>query len=398
MIEEEFAMSLNVAGKDDQARFNMIGLYGVPFTDDTSTAGDPLQASTAAAVLFRNLIEQFDAITYVFEVGGGLRYISPQVAVLGGTPSNWLSQPRRHADLIHPDDRDEALAKINDSLNTGAPLCHEYRLLTANGSYAWYRNQAHLSEDHHQAGFTMHGMLLDISKYKEAELAALQVQQQLLTMAAAQDEVKWRERHRIAQDVHDELGGLLTCINAFISVCLERSRQRGDTPDPLLCDAGRMATEAINAVQNIATTLRPNALDAIGLWAAVDAALAMLSRRSGIACSSEIDPALARCALGADIEVALFRIVQEALTNITRHAAATQVSVCAQRTPAGLRLTVSDNGVGLRATGQRERPAWGVVGMRERATRHNGSLSLGPAAGGGTELVLELPLEADDGQ
>jgi two-component system sensor histidine kinase UhpB len=389
-------MSLNVSGKDDQGRFNITGLYGVPFFEDDSAIDARRDVSAARAVLFCNLVEQLDAITYVFEDGAGLRYISPQVTKLGGTPSNWLLQPGRHADLIHPDDRDEALAKISHSLSSGAPLYHEYRLLTADGHYAWYRNQARLSGDPHQAKFIMHGMLIDISHYKEAEHASLQAQQQLRAMAAAQEAVKGQERHRIAQDVHDELGGLLTCINAFIGVYLERTRQRGDTPDPLLSDAGRMATEAINAVQNIATVLRPNALDTIGLWAALDAVLAMLSKRSGIACTSEIDPALARCALGADIELAVYRIVQEALTNVTRHAAATRVSLCAQRTPAGLRLTISDNGVGLRASGQCDRPAWGIVGMRERASRHHGSLSLGPAAGGGTELVLELPLEADD--
>lgn len=158
-----------------------------------------------------------------------------------------------------------------------------------------------------------------------------------------------------------------------------------------------MATEAIRAVQKIATSLRPSVLDNMGVWAAIEAALAKLATYGNLACHCDIDPALAALALGHDVELALYRIVQEALTNVTRHAKASRVTLVAQRSAAGLRLTLRDNGVGLRADAGRARSGWGIAGMRERAARVNGSLSLGPAAAGGTELVLELPVGGDHG-
>lgn len=386
-------MELFVPGKEDQDQFKITGLYGVPFSDEH-------HGEHGANSRFRQIVEQLDAITYVFEIGhsDGLRYVSPQVAELGGTPSSWLVDTAHYANLIYPEDRAKALARIKHSLASGKPLCHEYRLLTANGSYAWYRHQMRLSDDIPQASFLMQGSLVNISKHKEAELALAQAQQQLLALSTMQDEVKGRERHRIAQDVHDELGGLLTCINAYIDLFLQQASLRGEPPDALLCDARRLAAVAIHSVQEIATAMRPNALDTLGLWPAIAAALDQLAAHSGMVTSCDIDPALVSLALDSHLELALYRIVQEALTNVARHAKASRVSMRAQHTAGGLHLAIIDNGVGIAIEAECGRPRWGLIGMRERAARLNGRLVLRPGATGGTELILDMPLEADGGE
>ncbi len=390
-------MKFYISGKEDQDQFKITGLYGVPFADEDLAVDARPRAAKEQPHLLRQIVEHLDAITYAFEVGSGMRYVSPQASALGESASSWLGDPARHADLIHPDDRDEALAYIQHSLATGTPVCFEYRLLNPDGRYTWYRHQTCLSDDIHQATFTLLGTLTRISGDKQAELAASKVRKQLQAVTTLQDEVKRHERHRIAQDLHDELGGLLTCINACISVSLERVRQRGETPDVLLSDACQMAKDAIGAVQQIATSLRPGVLDRLGIWAAIEDALDTLEKHTGIDCSCEIEPALNALALDANTELALYRIMQEALTNVRRHAKANRVHVQARCGANGLRLTISDNGVGIQPDSQRERTSWGIIGMQERAARLNGSLALVAGEQGGTKLVLDLPLEAEDG-
>lgn len=202
------------------------------------------------------------------------------------------------------------------------------------------------------------------------------------------------ERARIAQEIHDELGGVLTGLKACISVAIERAARAGLPANPLLDDAAALAGDAFDAVRRIATNLHPAVIDSYGLWAALASQVSALARRSDLGCECMVDSGLAAIDLGRKRELAVFRIVQEALANVERHARASAVSVRAVRNGRWLCLTVADDGIGIGP--QRGGASLGMRGMRQRALACNGSLTV-CSYGVGTVLRLLMPLGERDG-
>jgi len=344
---------------------------------------------------FRTLVEQIQAITYIAALGApdALSYISPQIRMLGFSPAEWLAAPGLHARQMHPEDRERALREIGASRMEGVALRCEYRLLTRDGAALWFRDEAEVVTDEGGQKMFMQGILVDITRSKLAEQALLSTQDELRKLAAHQEAIKERERKHIAQEVHDELGGLLTGINAYISVAIERALLAGAQPDPLLVDAARLAKDALGTVRKVITDLRPSVLDQLGVWAALEWYTEQVGQRSALHCECAIDPALMGRDLGPERSTMLFRIVQEALTNVLRHAEASRVSVTVGSCDGRLRVQVQDDGKGIDAGGLLNRESWGIRGMLERARHFHGELSITGGAGQGTLLTLELPLE-----
>lgn len=207
--------------------------------------------------------------------------------------------------------------------------------------------------------------------------------------AALQDGVKKREQQRIRQQLHDDLGGVLTGLKACIAVAIERAARAGAATDPLLADASLLAEVAFDTVRKIATDLRPAVLEQMGLWRALKCNASMLARRSSLRCDIQVAASLTSRALGYERELTIFRIVCEALTNVERHARASNVQVCAFESGGALIVTVADNGIGFKAAGG---ATLGVAGMKERANDAGGTLSVW-SGGAGTLLRLMLPFE-----
>lgn len=343
---------------------------------------------------FRTLVEQIQAITYLAALapGDGLLYISPQIRTLGFTPAEWLATPGLHERQLHADDRAAALAAIGASRAGGMPLRIEYRLLTSSGETLWFRDEAEVVTDEGGQKMFMQGILVDITRSKLAEQALLKSQDELRRLAAHQEAIKERERKRIAQEVHDELGGLLTGICAYLSVAIERAALAGTAPAPWLVDAASLSKEAMGTVRKVITDLRPSVLDQLGVWAALEWYTDQVGQRAGLHCRCSIDPELLDVEVDPERSTMLFRIVQEALTNVVRHADAAQVTVAVARSGAGVRVQVRDDGRGIDPERLCNEQSWGIRGMLERARHFQGQLTIAGTAGQGTTLTLELPL------
>lgn len=344
---------------------------------------------------FRTLVEQIQAITYIAALATQdvLTYISPQIRMLGFSPAEWLAAPGLHARQMHPDDRALALQAIGASRRAGTALRHEYRLLTRSGATLWFRDEAEVVTDEAGQHLFMQGILVDITRSKLAEQALLSTQDELRKLAAHQEAIKERERKRIAHEIHDELGGLLTGINAYISVAIERAVLAGARPDPLLADAAGLAREAMGAVRKVITDLRPSVLDQLGVWAALEWYAEQVGQRAGLDCRCSIAPALLALELDPERSTMLFRIVQEALTNVVRHADASRVRITVARRGQCLLLQVHDDGKGIEAERLLNKESWGIRGMLERVRHFDGKFGIAGSREEGTTLSLELPLE-----
>lgn len=344
---------------------------------------------------FRTLVEQIQAITYIAALDGqdALLYISPQIRMLGYAPAEWLATPGLHARQMHPDDRAPALEAIGRSRCAGTPLRSEYRLRTRSGETLWFRDEAEVVTDEAGRHLFMQGILVDVTRSKLAEQALLSTQVELRKLAAHQEAIKERERKRIAQEVHDELGGLLTGINAYISVAIERAVLAGEQPEPLLVDAARLAKEGLATVRKVITDLRPSVLDQLGVWAALEWYSEQVGQRSGLDCACSIEAPLLALELDPERSTMLFRIVQEALTNVVRHAEAARVRVTVARRDGRLLVQVQDDGKGIDPERMHNKQSWGIRGMLERARHFHGEISIEGSSGHGTTLSLALPLE-----
>ena len=345
---------------------------------------------------YRSLIEQIPAITYVVMRAGDthvLTFISPQIGVLGYGAAEWLANPALHGLCMHADDRDRAMCAIAASRGNGSSLSIEYRMSARDGTTYWYRDEAKHVCNARGERLRMQGVLIDITAQKRAALTLEGAQAQLRAFAAHQEQVKEMERLSIARELHDELGGLLVGIKACISVASYRRACLHADADPLFNELVPLIDEAIAVVSKVATDLRPSILDHLGIWAALEWQARRVTRLGAVACEWHVAPGVHAIDLGRERELMLFRILQEALTNVVRHARARRVVIKLTVCDEQVVLSVRDDGIGLPPNRAIGNGSWGTLGMAERAGAFGGSVSISSGPHGGTTVLLELPLE-----
>jgi PAS domain S-box-containing protein len=202
------------------------------------------------------------------------------------------------------------------------------------------------------------------------------------------DRLREEERTRVARELHDELGGGLTVLKMDIGRLLKDAA----LPEPVCAQLREMSDAvdgAIESMRRLATELRPLTLDDLGLEAALDVHFQEFLRRSGL--NGEFVSAVEGLALPEEAALACFRIFQEALTNVARHAEATRVTASLEQQAEGLVLSVTDNGRGMRLPDGHARGHLGLVGMQERAAQLGARLKFISAPGQGTTVLLQLP-------
>jgi signal transduction histidine kinase len=195
------------------------------------------------------------------------------------------------------------------------------------------------------------------------------------------------ERRRLARELHDETGQALTSILLGLRAVEEaESAEQGRAAGAQLRE---LIVETLQDVRRLAVQLRPKALDDFGLVAALEALVETFSEATGI--GVDLEAQLGDKRLPTEVETTLYRIVQEALTNIVKHAQASKVSVLLVRRPGSVTAVIEDDGHGFRVDDVRDDAA-GLIGMRERLALHDGRLTVESSPESGTTLAIEMPL------
>lgn len=229
----------------------------------------------------------------------------------------------------------------------------------------------------------------DVTERTREKKDLLRSRRALRELSASLVEAREEERQRIARELHDELGQKLTAMKLEISACMR------EHPNPAVAVRSQgildMLDETVASARRIAMDLRPLMLDDLGLAEAIDWLAQSFSRRSGIEVQLRLDNGLSL--LQPKLIITVYRIVQEALTNITRHAQATRVSITLERQDQELHLVIQDNGIGFPRVPQARRAgSFGLLGIRERVLMLGGRLTVGNARGGGAKLFARVPL------
>lgn len=235
-------------------------------------------------------------------------------------------------------------------------------------------------------------LTMEIAERKRTEAALFQSREQLRKLAAHLESVKEEERKRIARDVHDELGQNLLALRIDISLLAVRTGSRHPRLHQRTQGALDQVDAIIRSVRGIMNDLRPAVLD-LGLQAALEWQAAEFRKRSGMVCDLSLPPEADFAAIGPEVEIVLFRSLQEALSNVRRHARATHVAIALTVREGRLTFTVADNGIGLAPEKRAKSDSFGLIGMAQRVQALGGHLEVAPyLAGGGCRLTLCIDL------
>jgi PAS domain S-box-containing protein len=241
----------------------------------------------------------------------------------------------------------------------------------------------------------------DITERRRAEEQLKASSEQLRALSASLQAAREEEGIRIARELHDELGGVLTSLKwdleSLDKIISESSEQpKVDVLREKIAAMMRLSETTISAVRRISSELRPSVLDDLGLAEAVEWQALQFQTRTGIVCHCECS--VENLDLNKEQSTAVFRIFQEALTNILRHAEATRVDVAITQDADEFVLTVTDNGRGISESKKSGQQSLGILGMRERAHLIGGEIEIQGVAGKGTVVIVRVQSPARTSQ
>ncbi len=303
---------------------------------------------------------------------------------------------------LHPDERDNVVAGFHRAIDGSASFwADEYRFRCRDGHYAYVLDRGFLVRDADGRAVRMVGGMTDITRRKEAEQRLERSRRQLRALSARLESLREEERTRIAREIHDELGQLLTALKMDLR-WMEKKLASGENNPALnpvldkLVEAGGLADTTIAAVQKISSELRPGTLDNLGLAASLQYEAGRFQERTSIMCHVTVPEPPPDLSL--DAATTVFRIFQEALTNVARHAEAKEVRCDFLAEGDQIVLRVEDNGKGISPEALANPKSLGLLGMQERAGVLGGEVKVEPGRARGTRVTLRLPHGADNTQ
>ncbi len=287
---------------------------------------------------------------------------------------------------IHPDDR----PRIEQGLAQTEHFSVDYRIVLPDGSIRHIHDVVYTTANEAGQIVERYGVVMDITDRKLAEEERQRSFDQLRALAGRLQTAREEERTRVAREIHDQLGQALTSIKIDLSSWVDDSPLRNpgsERIDSIL----KLVDETIKSVRRIATELRPGVLDDLGLVAAIEWAAEEFEARTGTKCRlmlSELDQRPNR-----ERDTALFRILQETLTNVARHADATSVDIHLFRELGSVILKIQDNGCGTTPERLFAPTSLGIRGMKERALLLGGDLVIRSSREEGTTVLVRVPQE-----
>jgi len=368
------------------------GTYIISVIRDVTERVHLEEARRESEERYRSLVD-LSPEAIVVHAAGTIVYVNEATARLLLAPSRESLIGRLFLDFVPPDYKEEVLRRMaappEDVLKEGPLLVKATRgdgqefYLEAIGSRITY------------GGLPASQVILrDISDRVRAYEELRASREQLRRLSTHLQSARESERSAIAREIHDELGGALTALK-FDIASFEEVLPPGDaggirdTVMEKLESMSALIDTTVQTMRRIITQLRPVLLDSLGLDAAIEWLAEDFEHRTGIRCETRIQGGEGLA--DRDRATAVYRIVQETLTNVARHAGATRVAITMEAAGENLRLTVHDNGKGVKEEELGAPGSFGIMGMKERALILGGEFTLAAAHGGGTIVTLTLP-------
>ena len=370
--------------RDDNG--NQVGFLGITRDiNERKQAEDSLRTSEEH---YRAIFENTGNATVIIEDDTTISLANTEFERLSGYLKHEIEGKKSWTEFVLSEDLDRMIGyhNIRRQDPNAAPRNYDFRFIDRHGRI----KDVYATATIISGTKTSLVSLLDISERKQAEEHLRLSREQLRNLHIYTQELREQERARVAREIHDELGQVLTAFKMDLSYL---SRKLPKEQPVLKAKTGSMIKSidsSIETVRRIIMDLRPGLLDHLGLIPAIEWQTEEFMKRTGIKCSLEISPQGIH--LDGEISTTIFRIFQEALTNVARHAKATFVNISLSLGGDLLMLRIHDNGIGI-TKNQIDNPrSFGLMGMRERSLFCNGSFDILNENTGGTTVIVGIPL------
>ncbi len=313
------------------------------------------------------------------------------------SPENFQPTHAAFLERVHPADRAAVDLAFTRSLEQTGPFMIEHRLAFPGGRIKVVEERWVVFDGGQGGPRRAVGTCQDVTRRREVEDVIRTAAGQMRALAGRLQAVREEERTTLAREIHDVLAQELTRLKIDLVWLAKRLGRPVDESSPAainrrIADAVAQTDTAITTVQRIATDLRPVILDSLGLPAAVEWQAEDFARRTGIVCRARASGG--ETALPREQATAIYRILQESLTNVARHSQASEVEVEFTELADTATLTVRDNGVGITPAQLADPRSIGLLGMRERALAFGGTVEISSSPGPGTTILVRLPIES----
>jgi two-component system sensor histidine kinase UhpB len=331
--------------------------------------------------------------TFAWDMVADRMHFDQRVLAIFGLPPE--AELHNFADafvLVHPLDREVVQQSLAESIAGADPRTREFRIVRPDGSTRWVASRGKIERDAHGKPVRLVGVLQDIHELKSIEEELRSQTERLHYLSRQLLSAQETERRHIARELHDAIGQGLTAAMITLQMI-----QQNPAAAPLakdLSEGAMLLDTTLQQVRAMSLELRPAMLDDLGLVPALQWHLDRVSQRSGL--HIRLTPQGLERRLPAELETVCFRVVQEALTNIVRHARAKHVQVEVRRAGDEVRLTIADDGRGFELSAAKARAqsggSLGLLSMEERVSLLSGTLEIETAPGRGCGIVARLPV------
>ena len=323
------------------------------------------------------------------DAAGSTTYVNPRWCQISGITyekamgNGWF-------EAVHPDDRDMLRRNWEEATRHQQVSVSEYRFVRPNGSTAWVIGQAIPERDADGAIVGYVGTTTDITDRKLAEKEMEESSQKLRQLTTHLLNIREEERKRIGREIHDELGQQLTAIKMDISWIAKKTDPSQEAFKTKLQNVIALLDGGNQSIRRILNELRPVILDDYGLLEALRWQAQQFTANTHIPVAMTASESDMR--IPEEISTCIFRVFQEALTNITRYAKATQVKVSLDIDSDSVLMNIEDNGLGFDTELTKTKKSFGILGMKERVASLNGRFDLSSVPGNGTRISIHIPI------
>jgi len=301
-----------------------------------------------------------------------MEYISEGVKELTDYPSSdfLMNRARSFASLIYADDKERFIKSIGDEINKKNSFTIEYRIVSAQGEIKWILATGKGVLEGNKI-IALEGFFSDITNRKKAEEELKSSLEQLHQVAQHIEEARENERMAISRELHDDLGQALTAVKIDLATIKQNVTDMATVLK--INKASALVSDTIKTVQRLTSQLRPQIIDDLGLETAIEWYTKEFEQRNRVKIYLDMDSTII---IAPEASLIIFRIMQEALTNIARYAEATSVKIVLSKKGDNIDFSISDNGIGIAEDKVLSKNSFGIISMKERAASLGGALKI----------------------
>jgi len=336
-----------------------------------------------------DILETTPAVVFLWKNKEGcpVEFVTENViGLFGYSAEEFMSEKVMYNKTIHPDDLKrvaDEVARYSTRKGRKTFTHKPYRIVTKDGEVKWIEDNTFIRRDAHNRITHYQGVVIDITNLKNME-------EELRKLTIHLESTREEERTIISREIHDELGQTLTALKMDIAWMKKRIPDSNIDILRKTETMGQLLNSSIRAVQRISAQLRPSILDDLGLAAAVEWQAYEFKKYSQIKTKLDINPP--DFFIDPQKSIALFRVLQESLTNVSRHSEASLVKITLEKTENNVRLEVQDNGCGIAPEEESNPGSYGIRGMKERIRAVDGEIRIKGSPGKGTIVKINVPL------